>query len=122
SVFDQRGLVAEFCNVAREHDAVHAVIVHDQQRAGWGGWRLFGCGCFPMHLGHFISATSQLLRLYRCEHRCEDEGEKDRIKKTSTDNCPTEDDEICEQSVYGGAVLMWRLSHHKVESFSRNKS
>src|SRR6266566_4158945 len=37
SVFGQAGPIAEFGNVAGEHDAIHAVVVHDQEGVGGGG-------------------------------------------------------------------------------------
>jgi len=92
-VFAKPGLVAEFGNVTGEHDAVHAVVVHDQERAGGSGWRLIGCDCLPLHPGHFMPATSQFLQLRRCEHQYDD-GAEDGMKKTRTGDCSTEDDGI----------------------------
>ena len=91
------GTAASLGDEHREHDEDHGDDGHDrrdQERAGGGRWRLIGCGCFPLRLGHFMSATSQLLQLHLYEHQCEDDGEKDGIKKTSTGDRSTENNGI----------------------------
>jgi len=52
-----------------------------------------------------MSATSQLLQLHLYEHQCEDDGEKDGIKKTSTGDRSTVNNGRWERSVYGRSVL-----------------
>jgi len=69
-----------------------------------------------------MSATSQLLQLHLYEHQCEDDGEKDGIKKTSTGDRSTVNNGRWERSVYGRSVLIWALWYHKAESPSRMKS